>query len=365
MTTMDSQPAELDVESILAQIDEGTIPRDFVLSAARGMLPLDQDSLVTIVTHLSSHEDDEVREAARESLREFPAKVIISYARSATARPDDLDRLSVVLEEQAPVLETILRNRATSDVTVARLAAIVSGSLQEVIVINQERILRTPAILESLLANPELSVDVRRRALEVREEFFEKRPYRSELPPGDFDLVELGSLEEEAVLDALLAEAENSPEDGALETPPLTDTTDEKKLSLWTLVVKMTVSQKVQLGFKGGTTERSILIRERNRLVCSAVVRNPRVTESEIEQFAGMRNLDDEVLRLIGNNRQWMTKYPIMSSLIRNPKAPIGIVLPLINRLNLRDLKGLGTDKGVSEAVRSSARRLFMQRRKT
>lgn len=364
MTTMDPQASEFDVESILNQIDEGTIPRDFILSAARGVLPLDQDSLVTVVTHLSSNEDEEVRVAASETLHEFPAKVIISFARSATARPDDLDRLSLVLEDQAMVLETILRNRVTSDATITRLAAIVPGNLQEVIVINQERILRTPAILEALLANSDLTADVRRRALEVREEFFEKRPYRSELPPGDFDLADPENEEDAAALEALLIEAEDLLDSGP-PTPELTDTTDAKKLSIWSLVGKMTVSQKVQLGFKGGTTERSILIRERNRLVCSAVVRNPRVTETEIEQFAGMRNLDDEVLRLIGNNRQWMQKYSIMSSLIRNPKAPIGIVLPLINRLNLRDLKGLGTDKGVSEAVRSSSRRLYAQRRKT
>lgn len=364
MTSVESTHPEIDVETLLTRIDEGSVPREFVLSAARGMLPLDQDSLVTVVTHLTAHEDEEVHRAAKESLREFPARVVVSFARSQTAKPGDLDRLSVELSEEPEVLEAILRNRQTSDETIARLAAIVPGNLQEVIVINQERILRTPSILDMLLENPAISADVRRRAVETREEFFEKRP-RRDLPTGDFDLAEPEKEEDAAALEELLLEAEKF--DASGETvpplPPPADASDEKKLSVWAQVALMTVSQKVQLAFKGGTTERSILVRERNRLVCGAVVRNPRVTENEIEMFAGMRNLDDEVLRIIGNNRQWMQKYPIMSALIRNPKAPIGIVLPLINRLNLRDLKALGTDKGVSETVRSSARRLYLQRR--
>jgi prolyl-tRNA editing enzyme YbaK/EbsC (Cys-tRNA(Pro) deacylase) len=95
------------------------------------------------------------------------------------------------------------------------------------------------------------------------------------------------------------------------------------------------------------------------------VIKSPRITESEVEAFAGMRNIEEEALRLIGMKRDWMQKYPLMLALAKNPKAPIGVVLPLINRLNLKDLKTLSGDKGVSDAVRQSARRLLSQRKKT
>ena len=124
----------------------------------------------------------------------------------------------------------------------------------------------------------------------------------------------------------------------------------------------MGVSEKVKLAFKGGKTERTILVRDHNRLICSAVMRNPRMTESEVELIAGMRGVAEEVLRLIGARREWASKYNITITLARNPKTPIGVVLPLINRLTLRDLKSLKDDKGVSEVVRSSARKLFAQR---
>jgi hypothetical protein len=126
----------------------------------------------------------------------------------------------------------------------------------------------------------------------------------------------------------------------------------------------MSVGQKVQAAFKGGKTARTLLVRDRNKLVCSAVIRNPRMSESEAEQIAGMRNVDDEVLRLISTRRDWMSKYNVVIALARNPKVPVGVVVPLINRLTLRDLKGLKDDKGVSEVVRSMSRKLFQQRSK-
>ena len=60
--------------------------------------------------------------------------------------------------------------------------------------------------------------------------------------------------------------------------------------------------------------------------------------------------------------REWVAKYNIVLGLARNPKCPVGVVLPMINRLTLRDLKGLKDDKGVSETVRSLARKMFLQR---
>jgi hypothetical protein len=110
---------------------------------------------------------------------------------------------------------------------------------------------------------------------------------------------------------------------------------------------------------------RSILIRERNRLVATAAMRNPRISEPEVESIAGMRNVEEDVLRVIGLRRDWTSKYPIALALAKNPKVPVGVVLPLINRLTLRDLKGLKDDKGVSEAVRVNARKLYKARQKS
>jgi hypothetical protein len=89
------------------------------------------------------------------------------------------------------------------------------------------------------------------------------------------------------------------------------------------------------------------------------------MTDNEVEQIAGMRDVSEDVLRIIGMRRDWTAKYPIAMALAKNPKAPVGVVLPLINRLTLRDLKGLKDDRGVSEAVRSNAKKLYQMRQKS
>jgi hypothetical protein len=53
-----------------------------------------------------------------------------------------------------------------------------------------------------------------------------------------------------------------------------------------------------------------------------------------------------------------------MMNLCRNPRTPAGVVLPLINRLTLRDLKSLKDDKGVQSVVREIARKTYTLRSK-
>lgn len=354
-------PQELDAATLISRISQGEMPREFILLAAKGFLPIPQEELVAVLVHLSTSEDSELAETARESLRDLPTRVVLSHARGAE-NPDQLAALAIASND-AVILEAIIRNRATADETFENLASRVTGTLQDIIVINQERILRRPAILDALLANPALSPDARRRALETREEFFEKkRPVIEDVPlEEEIQLTEA----QQAELAALLAEANELPPEVAAADVAAVDAAqgESQSESAFRRISKMTVSQKVMLAFRGGMTERGILVRSRIRLVCSAVLKSPRLTETEVENFASLRNVEDEVLRLIGNNRTWMSKYNIMVTLVKNPKAPIGVVLPLINRLTLKDLKSLSGDKGVSETVRQVSRRLYVARK--
>jgi hypothetical protein len=360
--TVSPSSSDLDALSLIRKIDSGELARDFVMLIARGFLPLPQEELVTVLVHLASSTDAEVAELSRVSLKELPPRVVLDFARNQLTQPAMLDTLADAVSDPM-TLEAVLRNRATTDETVARLAGRVKGNLLEIIVVNQERILRSREILDQLLANPDLTTDVRRRAMELHEEFFVKaQPKYAPVEPEEEPLTE----EQQAELDLLLAEAramdENAPAVVEEAAPPEEIAAEADADSAWRRIAKMTVAQKVQCAFRGGLTERSILIRERNKLICTAVIRSPRLTENEAETYAGMRNIEEEVLRIIGMKRDWMAKYGIMLALIRNPKAPIGVVLPLINRLTLRDLKSLQQDKGVSETVRQTAKRLYVQR---
>lgn len=352
-------PAELNASSIISQVDAGNYPRELVLNFARGFLPLEQEEVVAVLAHLALSDDADISSTARASLAEMPTRIVIGFASNESARGEHLAQLARVTGD-SHILEVLIRNRALTDEAVAELARVADGPVQDVIVINQARIIRSPFILDALLENPRLTTDARRRALENREEFFDKKERARQALAAVADLQEPDLLDAPMeAIDDLVEAAEKEPEKPAIPAAgPIT--LDEKEKSIWSRIQDMTVAQKVMLAFRGDKTVRMILVRERNKLVCTAAIRNPRMSESEAESIAGMRNVDEEVLRLVGMRRDWMQKYAIMSALVHNPRAPIGVVMPLINRLTLRDLKGLKDDRGVAEVVRQMAKRQFL-----
>ena len=358
----------IDFPTLIQSLEENSLPRAFVLHASRGLLPLAQDELIAVLLILSASADPEVRSNARQSVAEIPSRILTDFAVNQRASAHHLDLLAAVATEPA-VLEAIARNRATTDDTIIALARnAVQPLLQDVIVTNQERIIRTPAILEALFANPALSPDVRRRALEIREEFFDKKERLARLRADTPLLEEEASAEGLDQIEDLLEKAEASPEgdspEKAAETLPATlaEILNPDNLPAYNRILKMTIAEKIRCAYKGGKSERTILIRDRNKLVCTAVLRNGRISEQEIEVYASSRSVEDEVLRIIATTRHWTSKYGVVLALARNPKAPPGVVMPLINRLTLKDLQNLGRDRGVAEVVRKLAYKITQTR---
>ena len=126
--------------------------------------------------------------------------------------------------------------------------------------------------------------------------------------------------------------------------------------------MKMGMKDRMKLAMKGDREARNILIRDPNRIVCQAVVNNPRITEQEIEKVSAMRSVTEDVLRNVANNRQWSRCYPVIHNLVRNPRTPIANVLTILPRLQLKDLAALSKNRNVSDAVRRQALRLSQMR---
>lgn len=140
-------------------------------------------------------------------------------------------------------------------------------------------------------------------------------------------------------------------------TGPLEKEGGTKMLSL------LTVMERMKLAFRGTREQRTMLIRDPNKLVATAVLSCPKLTETEIESYARMANVSEEVLRIIGTTRAWIKNYAVAAALSKNPKTPIAISLQLIPRLTERDIKMLATDRNVPEAVRALCRKITAKAR--
>jgi len=136
----------------------------------------------------------------------------------------------------------------------------------------------------------------------------------------------------------------------------------QRRQTLLQQIAKMTVAQRVQFAIKGGSEARRTLIRDTNKVVQRAVLQSPRLTDQEVEAFASMANLTDEILRLIAANRVFRKNYLVVRNLVNNPKLPLDVSLHLLPMINAIDLKKLTMNKNVPETLRTSAIKLQKQR---
>ena len=119
----------------------------------------------------------------------------------------------------------------------------------------------------------------------------------------------------------------------------------------------MPVVDRLKIAMRGNREQRAQLIRDANKMVSVAVLGSPKVTEAEVEGYARMANLSEDVLRVIATNRAWVKNYNIVSALTRNPKTPTALAMGFLQRLNERDLKMIAIDRNASEPVRLAARK--------
>lgn len=191
------------------------------------------------------------------------------------------------------------------------------------------------AIPEDLLAGFIARSDV---PTELRE-FFLRRGVRGDAAPT-------------ADPEAPLVEAQPFADDFADEPQ-----TEAEKQSLVQRLASMSVPDKVRAAMKGSREMRAALIRDPNKLVSLAVLSSPKLTDTEVETFARMGSVTEEVLRVIGNTRAWTKNYGVCLALVKNPKTPLAISMVLLHRLTDTDIKRLGSDRNIPETLRTAVRR--------
>jgi regulator of extracellular matrix RemA (YlzA/DUF370 family) len=394
-TTTSTNPA---VQAIIA----GTAPHQARLAAASGLLPLPQSDLLEVLVALRQSADREIAEAAKETLQTQERDDLLIAARSDETTVAVLDYLATRQNDDRQIPEALILNNKTPDQAIALLAKATSdGALLDLIAQNQQRLIRFPQIIDAILANSDRTQEAERRARETKREFFEKergaqqiaqelRTRGNSAAAEFFESADLtGGL---SVEDAWLiaehievsdAELDNSwlPTERYEELKPETREQQEsnfkraiefekielgevppERVSLIKRIMFMNARDRMKLAMKGDREARSILIRDSNRVVATAVIQNPRVTDQEVENIAAMRTVADEVLRLISMNRNWARSYTIIHNLVRNPRTPLPTVISTLPRIRTKDLKHLAQNRNVSEAARRQANRLAQAR---
>jgi len=368
------------------------------------MFPLTNEEMLESLVALSSDDSADIRAAAAETIETLKPEWFITLASDAAAPADVLGFLCVWPRAPREIVEAAVFNRSTPDAALARLAALSRDpGIIEAVSLKQQSLIRSPAIIEAILANPDRTPEAERRAREVREEFFEKRfgarlvaeEQRAQAEAeaaaraveearkstvaieGIEDLVRLG-LVDEGIDDSFIAEyeAEYGPFDSSMpaaelqhdiqqainEVQTIEGSVSPERLPVFQQIAMMSIKDRVMLAIKGTREARLILIRDPNRVVAGAVLRNPRLTDMEIENISSIKTVPEDVLRQIGQNRSWTRSYTVIHNLVRNPRTPIAQSLGFLNRIQTRDMRALSTNKNIPDVIRTTAARLYIKR---
>jgi len=363
---------EVDLEAIIESLGPGrkfvdpASPVPMRTMAAGGALPLPPPQIATVLFVLKHDEDASVRSRALQTLDSLPER-IAEPALSAPLHAAVLDDFAERYRDHAAYLEKIALNPATSDETFCMLARLPFSRLVDIVAANQTRLLRCSDLLDALSENPVTSAATMDRILEFLgipvadattsshevPEVPEPAAGTEAADAEPFDPNDPKDLPEELLIDS---ESDPDAEEG--------EGDDESFASLHSKIGDMNVMQKIKLARFGNGEARSILVRDRNKIVASAAISSPKLTETEVIAFAKSKAVSEDILRTIGGSREWTKSRAVKHALVVNPKTPVPIAMKFINHLTDGDLKLIMKSKDVAAQISTHARRILMKKGK-
>jgi hypothetical protein len=389
-------PVTIPVEELtpeVARVCGPAAPPPLKLMAARGLMPIGTPAdLVTALTVLGNDAADAVRAAAHETLAGLPAEVLAAVY-GGDVHPAVLDDGAERFGSRDEILVPILRNPLTPDDAVVRVARTARENALEVIAVNETRLLRCPAVIETLYLNRNTRMSTVDRVIEFavrnRLELTNIPAYREiaasiegalisepddEPTPDDTLFSSVMSYEGAALTGGGGGFADFGDEDGlGLGDDMFSDfdgdgapkkkeepTDEREKLSFD--ISKLTVSQKIRIALLGNAAHRALLLRDSNKLVSLAAIKSPAVTDQEVGVISQSRSVSEDVIRFIADNRDWTKNYLVKCNLVNNPKTPIGQALRFLPHLRPGDLKSLTGNKNIPQAVANAARQLLQRK---
>ena len=140
------------------------------------------------------------------------------------------------------------------------------------------------------------------------------------------------------------------------------DLTDEKRSradeqNIYKIITQLNAGQKLKLALSGNKSARDLLIKDSNKIISMAVLKNPRITEEEVQKVTLTKGTNDDMLRHIARNKEWVKSYGIRVGMLTNPKTPLTVSLKLLDTVYEKELHSIAKSKNIPNALASAARR--------
>jgi hypothetical protein len=305
---------------VIEDLRVGRAPRERKIAVCAGGAHLAPADRAEILAVLASDADEVVSERAQQAILSQPLETFVEALKREKAIPALFAYAGKNLADKPGVCDAMVQNKSCAAEFLVPVARHLSSLGITALMEELERVSESPALASALEHSTSITVDQKHQLHEL-----------------------MGAAIDEAALAEAAAEAE----------PDVA-----KRQTLLMRLAKMSVAERVQFAIKGGSEARRTLIRDSNKVVQRAVLQSPRLTDQEVEAFASMTSLTDEILRLIAGNRKFRKNYVVVRNLLNNPKTPIDVSLHMLPMCNVMDLKKLTNNKNVPETLRTTATKL-------
>jgi hypothetical protein len=397
---------------MLELIRASAVPATLMQSAAKGALSIPPQEMIEILVYLAT-QNKIFGEQASLTLAGWDEKSSLAAASNPATPKEVLDYLMDARNLRPALLSALLANPAVTEASVSMLAASISRDLADTLA-KSKRINRSREILAAFASNPNLtgiqSADIEERMASLtapaaakptdsakpetapQKESTEVTGTENEPDPSEQEISKYltehaseiaaeadkpfqpigANGEEHATKAAPQVEAKAGASAAPAEAPepefkrPALKksvlTLEEKRGSALQKIAKLDITGRIQLAMKGTKEERALLVRDGTKIVALAVLESPKISDSEVEKFAGQKNVLEAVLRAIPMKRRFMKQYGVVRNLVSNPRTPIDVSLGLVKHLMVNDLKHLSGNKEISDTIRKIATKMFRQK---
>jgi hypothetical protein len=296
-----AEPVKISIPASVAAFVRPGTPVEERLRGARGAVDLPPRELLLLLFCLGKDSDDEVRRLAAASMALLDQELVVSVLSEGGCHPAVLHTVALVCGRNPVIMAALLE--------IAELAA------------------PTRDLLQTYLSTiPEKATD-------------NEQDHQATASDAEDDL------------------ADDDPEVEATEE-------DEDYLSKYQLAMEMGIGEKIKMALTGDKEWRKILIKDANKLVSSGVVKNPRMSEPEVLTLLKSGVQNDEIMRLICANREWVKNYQIRKALIENPKTPLANALRYLGTMNDKDVASYAKSRNISSVVSTQAKRMIMNKKR-
>ncbi len=139
---------------------------------------------------------------------------------------------------------------------------------------------------------------------------------------------------------------------------------EDVRNNIQAFLAKLSVPQKVELAAKGNREVRTLLSRDPSAMVARAVITSPRLSDLDVQAYAASPLTNDEILRVIAENKTWTRNPRVIVLIVSNPRTPPAIAMKFLGHLPVGELNILTRNRNVAVVVRNEAKRRAMLARR-